>query len=110
MKRNLFLGVAIAVLLGLFIAAGPGPGSDPNSTTPAAGAVAVTPSDTDNIFGSGDSRFSRAIYVGVSGDIKMTMSDDSVVTRKAVPVGEWPWCVKRIWATGTTATDMVADY
>jgi hypothetical protein len=72
---------------------------------PALGALEVVPSDTADL-----SVVSRGLYVGEAGDIKMTMADDTVVTRKNVPVGEWPWRVKRIWATGTTAAYMIADY
>jgi hypothetical protein len=53
----------------------------------------------------------RGVYVGVSGHVKMTMSDGTIVTRKNVAAGfTHPWQVKRIWATGTAATDIVVDY
>jgi hypothetical protein len=53
----------------------------------------------------------KGLYVGVSGNIKMTMADGSVVTRKNVTAGmTHSWSIKRVWATGTTATDIVGDY
>jgi len=76
-----------------------------NLLTPADGAAAITPDDSNDL-----PTRSRAIYVGVSGHIKMTMVNGDIVTRKNVPVGEWPWRVKRIWATGTTASELIADY
>lgn len=68
-------------------------------------ARAIVPSDSLNI----DPRVD-AIYVGVSGDIAITPNDnvaDTVVIFKAVPVGWFPVKCRRIWATGTTATDLV---
>ncbi|MFF2449377.1 hypothetical protein ACFVSW_20245 [Neobacillus sp. NPDC058068] len=68
-------------------------------------AVAIVPSDTVDI------PVTAGLYVGTGGDIKMTMSDGSVVTRKNVAGGvTHPWSIKRIWAGGTTASDMVGDY
>jgi len=72
---------------------------------PAIGGIEVTPNDAADL-----AVVSRGLYVGVAGDIKMTMADGTTVTRKNVPVGEWPWSVQRIWATGTTAEFIVADY
>lgn len=83
------------------------------NSDPASGAVSVSLSDTLDIWGityNPKCRASRGIYVGVSGDIKMTMADGSVVTRKNVPVGEFPWRVKQLWNTGTTASQIIADY
>lgn len=68
-------------------------------------AIAIVPSDAVDI------PVTAGLYVGTGGDIKMTMSDGSVVTRKNVAGGvTHPWSVKRIWASGTTAIDMVGDY
>lgn len=72
---------------------------------PAIGAIEVTPSDTEDL-----AITSRGLYVGTAGDIKMTMRDGSVVTRVDVQPGMYPWQITRIWATGTTAADIIADY
>lgn len=50
----------------------------------------------------------RAIYVGGTGDIVVTMGGTDL-TFKAVPVGAWLWISPtRIKNTGTTATLMLA--
>lgn len=74
------------------------------------GVINVTPDDnTDIAFPSG-TRYSRAIYVGVSGDVAVKMADGTTSTLKSVPVGEHRFGVTRILATGTTATDIKAFY
>jgi len=71
-------------------------------TQSAVGVSAVTPSDTVNI-----ARPTRALWVGVSGDIAIVMPDGTTATIKnasgLVPVQ----CV-RVNSTSTTATDIVA--
>jgi len=69
------------------------------------GAVAVTPSDTVNLANP------SVIYVGVSGNVKVTTAQGDEVTFTAVPAGAViPVQVLRVWANGTTATTMVAIY
>lgn len=77
----------------------------PTVTGSITNSLPIVPSETEDL-----AYVTRSIYVGVSGDIKMTMSDGNIVTRKNVPVGQWPWRVRKIWSTDTTATDMVADW
>ncbi|KWX71620.1 hypothetical protein AMQ84_27245 [Paenibacillus riograndensis] len=74
------------------------------------GGVAVTPSDTLSITYPTGTPYSRAIYVGVSGDVTALMADGSTVLFKAAPVGHLYIAVKRINATNTTATNIVALY
>tara|TARA_R110000868_G_scaffold227395_1_gene480376 strand:- start:407 stop:874 length:468 start_codon:yes stop_codon:yes gene_type:complete len=50
------------------------------------------------------------LYVGVTGDLKVTASGGGTVILKAAPVGWHPINVTRVWATGTTATDIVAAW
>ncbi|MFD1135589.1 spike base protein, RCAP_Rcc01079 family [Paenibacillus urinalis] len=70
------------------------------------GAFAVTPNDSTDL-----SKVTKGLYIGVSGDVRMTMADGSVITRKNVAGGmTHPWSIRRVWATGTTATDIVGDY
>lgn len=53
----------------------------------------------------------RAVYVGVGGHVKYTAIDGGTVTLKNLAAGVWhPIAAKRIWTTGTTATDIVAGY
>jgi hypothetical protein len=77
-----------------------------SADVPAEHAFAITPDDDEDL-----PSVTRGLYVGVSGHIKMTMAGGEVVTRKNVAAGmTHPWSVKRIWSTGTTATDMIGDY
>lgn len=73
---------------------------------PARKAVAVTTSDSADLA----TKPTRALYIGVTGDVKVTMQSGDTVTFKAAPVGTLPVCVTRVFATGTTATDILALY
>lgn len=64
-------------------------------------AVAITTSDTVA------NKFS-AIYVGGAGNVKMTTREGNVTTFNAVPVGtRIEVATNLVWATGTTATNLV---
>lgn len=65
----------------------------------------VTPSDsTDLSIG-----FCRGILVGSSGSLKATLVSGTVVTFPSLAAGViHPVCATRIWATGTSATSIVA--
>lgn len=68
--------------------------------------AAITPSDTDDL-----PTGIRQVYVGGTGDVAAVGQDDEVVTFAAVPAGAvLDIGPKRIDATGTTATDLVAIY
>lgn len=74
---------------------------------PGAVARAVTPNDAADL----PNGTARAIYVGVAGDVTMTLARDGAqVLFKSMAVGLHPLRAKRIWAAGTTATDIVAIY
>jgi len=48
------------------------------------------------------------LYAGGSGNIKVTTADDSTFTMIDVVVGVWhKIIVKRVWSTGTTATNIL---
>jgi hypothetical protein len=70
-------------------------------------ALAVTPSDSTDL-----ARYSTTgLYVGVTGDVKVTLNDGSTVTFTSLASGIiHPIAVKRVWATGTTATNIMAVY
>lgn len=75
------------------------------------GGVSVTTSDTDNITFPSNIQYSRAIRVDVAGAISMVMADNSVVVLANVAADlDHPYAVKRINATGTTATGITAFY
>jgi hypothetical protein len=72
-------------------------------------AVAVTPSDTVDVARpSGGGNYGCVLYVGVSGDLKVTPSSGSEIIFKNVSVGFFPVQVVRVWATGTAATEIIA--
>ena len=73
----------------------------------ARGVDAVAPNDSTDL-----PRYAKALYIGVTGDVvvlPMNATDDSqTVTFKAHPVGYMPVQVRRVLATGTTATNILA--
>jgi len=67
-------------------------------------AAAVTPHNTNEL-----AKATRAVWVGGAGNLKVTMVSGEEVTFNSVPAGtELRIRAKIIWATGTTATNIVA--
>jgi hypothetical protein len=79
-----------------------GTAGNPRASDPAHHAVAVVPSDTADLPAA-----STFIYVGVSGNLKVTMLGGEILTLGNVPVGWHPIRVTRVW-TSTTATNIIA--
>lgn len=80
---------------------------DNNILAPALDYVAVTTSDSTDFSGF----VTRGIYVGVGGDVVAVTVANSAVTFKNVPSGTvLPVRARRVNATSTTATDLVALY
>lgn len=53
----------------------------------------------------------RAFYTGSGGNIKVTTLDKQDVSLVGVPAGTiFPLRIRRLWSTGTTATDVVGLY
>lgn len=75
-------------------------------------AVDVTPNDTTNI--PDTTERGCCIYIGdISGgtDIKVKMESGNDITFKGVAAGTFlPILVTRVFATGTTATEIIALY
>jgi len=73
-------------------------------TSPADSGTSITPDDNTDLLQS-----TRALWVGASGDIEVVLfNDTSSIILKNVPSGTMlPLIVKRVRATGTTATDIV---
>ena len=73
-------------------------------------AAAVTPSNTVDIPAvTGGSNNGCVLYVGGAGNLKVLTVGGDEVTLTAVPVGTFvPVQVLRVFATGTTATNIVA--
>jgi hypothetical protein len=72
----------------------------------AANAAAITPSDSTPL-----ANITRAIYVGVSGDIKVDMAGSgTAIVLKSVAAGLLQIRVAKVYSTGTAATNLVALY
>lgn len=78
----------------------------PDITEPPRHAFAITPDDdTDMEF------VTRAIWVGTGGDLKVTTLGGETETFKNIPDGtEKVGFFVRVFATGTTASDLVGEY
>ena len=73
-----------------------------NVSDPAKFGVSITPSDSTTLTPT------RALYIGVAGDVTVLMMNSETVTFKSVAVGILPVQVTKVFATNTTATNMVA--
>ena len=70
------------------------------------GALDVTKHDTNEL-----AVYSRAIFCGGTGNLKVTCVDGSTATFTGVPAGAIiPIAAKLVWSTGTTTTNMTALY
>lgn len=78
------------------------------ATSPAASFKSITPNDTTNL----PDGICRAIHIGVAGNIAVIGAhDDASVVIKGLTAGSTKvGFFKRVLATGTTATDLVAEY
>lgn len=66
----------------------------------------ITPNNSTDL-----AEVSRGLWVGVGGTITMRLADDTADrVFLGVAAGEHPFRVKRLSASGTTATDMLALY
>jgi hypothetical protein len=67
-------------------------------------AVAVTPSDTEDLARTAH----KGLYVGTTGNISVEMLGGGTALFSSVPVGILPIAVTRVNSTDTTATNIVA--
>lgn len=72
------------------------------SSAPAVGAFDITPNDIDDL-----PRIARALYIGTTGNVRILTPDDEDITFDNVPVGTLEAQAKRVFATSTTASDIV---
>lgn len=78
----------------------------PGLTAPAAGAYAVTPSDSTPL-----AVVPRAVYVGSAGSLSAVMLSGETVSFAALQAGMiYPLRLRQVRATGTTAGGLVALY
>ncbi|MBC9248526.1 hypothetical protein H4P12_17835 [Paracoccus sp. 11-3] len=75
----------------------------PGLESPATRLAAVAPDDATDL-----TMVSRAIAVGTEGFVRVTTTSGSTGRIYVVPGAPFPIRVSRIWASGTTATDIVA--
>lgn len=73
--------------------------------TPVSNAAAVTPSDSNDLAVA-----SRQLYIGTSGNLKVTLVGGQTVTYSNVPAGDFPRRVTRVWSTDTTASNIIAEW
>lgn len=82
--------------------------SQPNTlgSVPGEDAGAVTPSDSTNL-----TLTARALYIGGAGNVTVLTASNTVVTFSNLQTGTiLPIRARRVNATGTTATNIVAIY
>ena len=71
---------------------------------PAEAGMAISPSDSTAL-----SHVTRAVYIGAGGDLRGIMHNGTEVTLRGLPAGMLlPIRISRVWATGTTASNLVA--
>lgn len=75
------------------------------ASDPAKRAAAITPSDATDL-----ETPTRGIYIGVTGDVTVDLEDSgtTILFKGAVAGSVLPVEAKRVRATGTTATNLVA--
>lgn len=71
--------------------------------SPLSSAAQVTPDNANDL-----PHVSRGIFVGVGGDLRVIMQDGTTVTFGGMGPGWHPIRVRRVLATGTTASAIVA--
>lgn len=81
-------------------------------TSSAKAAKVVTPHDTETFAVQYGPTYAvaRGLHVGVEGNIKVLTADNDNVSFIAVPVGFFPVHVRQVYATGTTASSIIALY
>jgi hypothetical protein len=116
-NRLLIVVVALqAILLANIVHSSPSPARRSNNF--ASNTIVSPPSDVEDVdlstidwTPSQGSTNARQIYVGTAGDVKVTLIDGGVATYHNWPAGvSKSMLVTRIWKTGTTATQLEAEY
>lgn len=70
------------------------------------GAEAVDISSTDHTVSANDG-VSRALFVGVAGDVKVDMANGATVTFASMAAGIHKIAITKVYKTGTAATGLV---
>lgn len=72
----------------------------------------VVPSDDDLLtvqFGE-EKKVTKGIQVGVAGDVNLLFADDVTPVVITLTVGDYPYAIKKVLATNTTASEIYALY
>lgn len=72
--------------------------------SPITGAFAITPNDGTDL-----QEITLSLFVGTAGAVKVTLFDGTTVTYSSLAAGRHPLRVKRLWATGTAATNLIGE-
>lgn len=76
------------------------------ATFPLVGGFAITPSDSTDL-----PQVTRTLWVGGAGNVSVQMIDGTAITLQGCAAGqEIPVRVRRVYATGTTASNIVGLY
>jgi len=77
---------------------------DMSQTGPAQKATAITPQDSVDLVDE-----ARALYIGVGGDVKVTMVGGDDLVFGAMVAGQiYPIAVTKVWSGATSASSIVA--
>ncbi|WP_339109820.1 hypothetical protein [Thioclava sp. GXIMD4216] len=75
-------------------------------TGPALNGFAIAPDDDADL-----AQVTRGIYLGQGGDLRVTLAGGQTVTFTNIAAGGIHGLrIRRVWASGTTATEMVGLY
>lgn len=74
-------------------------------SSPVVDATAITPSDSQDL-----AETTMSLYVTTPGSLTVTLFGGSTVTYPNIAAGRHPLCISRVFATGTTATGLIAEY
>lgn len=77
----------------------------PGLDSPYENAFAITPHDTNDL-----AYATRALYVGVTGTLKVDLVGGDTVTLTALPVGVIRLRATRVYDTGTDASGLIGLY
>lgn len=77
----------------------------PGLESPYEYAAAITPNDAVDLTNT-----TRAIHIGTAGSLKVTTVGGSTVTFATMAVGYHPLRLTRVWAAGSTATNITGLY
>lgn len=81
-------------------------GDSQNLSLPSSHAAAVAPSDSSSL-----AFVTKRLYIGGAGSVTVIMLDGTTVTYTAVPTGTYLNIrVSQVKSTGTTATNIVAEW